>query len=298
MIRFGYACQLLENNKNVSCSHRLTYTKFKQMDWEDAEKKLIEIGRKNLSNLLFILKYNYEHNIKLFRISSALIPLATHPDMDWDYLNLLKDEFKQIKDYLSDKDMRIDMHPGHFVLLNSQNPIVVERSKKDLEYHYNIMNAMGIDPKIVLHIGTFKPSKEEALKRFIDEFKKLPDRLKNMIMLENDDKTFTAFETYWLCKKLNIPMVFDVHHHRCNYDDFYLEWFFETWKNTNLNPKMHWSSPNAESKNYRAHSNDINIKEYKYLYDLLLNYDINIDIMLETKNKNLSIFKLLNKLKT
>lgn len=74
--------------------------------------------------------------------------------------------------------------------------------------------------------------------------------------------------------------------------------FFETWKNTNLNPKMHWSSPNAESKNYRAHSNDINIKEYKYLYDLLLNYDINIDIMLETKNKNLSIFKLLNKLKT
>ena len=46
MIRFGYACQLIEHNKNIGCSHRLTYTKLKKMKYEKAEKKLIEIGKK------------------------------------------------------------------------------------------------------------------------------------------------------------------------------------------------------------------------------------------------------------
>lgn len=297
MIRFGYACQLLENNKSIGCSHRLTYTKFKSMNYKDAENKLIEIGRKNLNNLLYILQYNYNNNINLFRISSGLIPLATHHEINWDYLNLLSDEFLKIKNFLKDKNMRIDMHPSHFVLLNSQNDIVVERSKKDLQYHYNIMNAIGVESKVVLHIGTLKPSKEEAFKRFINTFNNLPKHLKNMIMLENDDKTFTASDTYLLCNELNIPMVFDVHHHRCNYDDFYLELFFKTWDGTGLNPKMHWSSPNKNSKNYRTHAENINVKEYKYLYDLLLEYNIDIDIMLETKNKNKSLFKLLNDLK-
>ena len=296
MIRFGYACQLIEHNKNIGCSHRLTYTKFKKMKYEDAEKKLIEIGKKNLNNLLYILNYNHENNINLFRISSGLIPLATHPDMDWDYLKLLKDEFLSIKDFLKDKNMRIDMHPGHFVLLNSQNDIVIERAMKDLQYHYNVMNAMNIDPKIVLHIGTCKPNKKEALTRFINTFKYLPKHLSDMIMLENDDKTFSAFDTYWLCKELNIPMVFDVHHHRCNYDDFYLEWFFDTWENKSLNPKMHWSSPDLEKNNYRAHADHINVNEYKYLYDMLIDYNIDIDIMLETKMKNESLKKILKEI--
>lgn len=298
MIRFGYTCQLIEENKKVSSSHIITYKKYLTLTEKEKMDKLIEIGKKNLKNLLYILEYNYKNNILFFRISSRLIPLATHPDVDWDYLYLLKDEFNNIKEFLNGKNIRIDMHPGHFVLLNSQNQEVIDRSMKDLIYHYNVMNAMGIDPKIVMHIGTFKPTKEEAILRFKNTFNNLPLHIQNMIMLENDDKTFTANETYWLCKDLNIPMVFDIHHHRCNFSDFYIEWFFDTWIDSGYPPKMHWSSPkNVNKDKYdKAHADYINIKNYKYIYDMILNKNIDVDIMLETKMKNISLKKLLNEL--
>ena len=47
-------------------------------------------------------------------------------------------------------------------------------------------------------------------------FKTFPHDIQTRLIIENDDKIYTAHETLTLCKQLDIPMVLDVHHHNCN----------------------------------------------------------------------------------
>ena len=148
-------------------------------------------------------------------------------------------------------------------------------------------------PKIILHVGSSKPNKEEAINRFINNFNLLNDDIKNSIILENDDKVFNANDIFYICNKLNIPMVFDIHHHRINHCNFDFNNFIKTWNNQELKPKMHISS-SKDKKNIRAHNNYINYNEYKDFFKFVKNYDI--DIMVEAKMKNLALLKLRNKI--
>ena len=47
---------------------------------------------------------------------------------------------------------------------------------------------------------------------FIENWAGLPQGIARRITLENDDKIFTAMDTLYLCEKLMIPMVLDIHH--------------------------------------------------------------------------------------
>ena len=80
--------------------------------------------------------------------------------------------------------------------------------------------------------------KKLVLERFITNFNTFPKEVKSKIIIENDDKTYTAHETLNLCNELNLPMVLDVHHHNCNNanDNIYdlIPKIFDTWKNEKL----------------------------------------------------------------
>lgn len=298
-IRLGYVA-ISKTLEDISYNHTITYTHYSKLSKEEQFSKLNNIINTNLDNLLQVLKYNLQNKIFFFRFSHNLIPLATHKDVNFDYITPFLDKWKKIGDFIKKYNMRVDSHPDQFCVLNSINTNTIEQSIKMLEFQYHIYQAMGIDGYTILHIGSGIPDKENAMKRFCDTYSKLPQYIKKMILLENDDKTFTAEETLYLCEILHIPMVLDYHHHLCNYEKKdikpILERILNTWKYTPLPPKMHFSSPKSK-KEKRAHNTLIDAHKFISFLELLSFYDQDIDIMLECKGKDESLFHLSRQLR-
>ena len=60
---------------------------------------------------------------------------------------------------------------------------VIENSKNILEYHYNLLDIMNIEDKIIIiHIGSNTFGKKQSLTRFIHQFQTLPKYLKESIL--------------------------------------------------------------------------------------------------------------------
>ncbi len=296
ILKLGYAC--ISDTLNITTSSTYTYTEYlKNSDLN----KLDSIIKSNLSNLEEILKYNIKNNIHFYRLSSKLIPLATKKEVDFDYIKKYKDYYKRISKLIKDNDIRVDFHPDQFCVLNSINEETVENSIEILNYHYRILDALGIENKVlILHIGSNVFGKEKSLKRFINNFKKLPKYLQDSIVIENDDKVFTIEDCLFINKELNIPIVLDYHHFKCNHEDDnlenYLQKIFLSWKGKT--PKMHFSSPkNYTKKEIRSHHNYIDSDDFISFIELIKKYNYDIDIMIEAKKKDVALFNLVRMIK-
>ncbi len=294
MIRLGYVG--VSKTLDVTASTNLTYTEYlKQTDMSKLHTVIIS----NLEALEQLLNYNKRNGIKFFRLTSKLIPLATKDDVEFDYIYKYSKYYERLK--LLCKGMRLDVHPDQFTVINSTKKDVVTNSFKILEYHYNILNALGIRKKLILiHVGSSVFGKEKSIQRFIKNFKLLPPYIQKCIAIENDDKVFNIKDCLYICKKLEIPFVLDYHHHICNNEgeniDDYLVDICNTWKNNN--PKMHFSSPKSKlKKEFRSHHDFIDYKEFILFLEKLKKLPFNIDIMLEAKNKDEALFKLIRQLK-
>ena len=292
-IRLGYVAVPL--TLMTTSSHTMTYQKFSSLKTEEAYYKLDQIVCQNLEALMDILRYNLQQGIYFFRITSLLVPLATHPKVLYDPFQKFASSFEKIGKYVIKHDMRVDTHPDQFCVLNSINASVVQSSINILEFHRNMFCAMKIDGKCVLHLGSSALGKEESIKRFCEQFNLLSDDLKKMIMLENDDKVYTIVDVLSVCESLHIPMVLDYHHYRCNHGneklEDYLERIFATWDGTGLPPKVHFSSP-ASRKKYRNHSDYVSYASFIKFIDLLKKVDYDVDIMIEAKGKDEALLRL------
>ena len=149
-----------------------------------------------------------------------------------------------------------------------------------------------------MHIGSSTFGKQNSIKRFINNFKLLDEEEKNLIILENDDKVFNIKDTLEICKILKIPMVLDYHHHKCNNDNLnlseYIIEIFKTWNNNT--PKIHLSSP-KNKKEYRSHHDYINIEDFLEFNAIVKKLKKDFDIMIEAKEKDIALFKLIRELK-
>jgi UV DNA damage endonuclease len=304
IFRLGYVAMTL-GLENCSPSGTVTYATYKKLKDENSRRtRLLRVSRCNLKNTLRILKYNYAMNISVYRLTSKLIPLSTHSELEkWDYSEEFRDELIELGNYIKSKNFRISAHPDHFTILNSNRPEVIEASINDLDYHVNLYEAMGLYDykyKLVLHVGGAYNDKEKAAERFMQNFSKLPDRIRKRIILENDDKIFTAAEVLCICKELRIPMVLDVHHHNCanNGEEIseLLPGIFNTWSDEPDSPKIHFSSPKNE-KDFRSHSDYINYSDFIEFINIAKAYNRNIDIMLEVKMKDKALLALSGQLR-
>ena len=118
-----------------------------------------------------------------------------------------------------------------------------------------------------------------------------------MLILENDDKVFKIEDVLKICKTLNIPMVLDYHHYKCNRVEpleQHIKEIINTWKGKT--PKMHISSK-KNNKEFRSHHDYINIEDFIELINILKTQTKNIDIMIEAKQKDMALFKLIRELK-
>lgn len=263
------------------------------------EEKLLDLISHNLNSLENIIDYNIKNDIKLFRISSDLIPFGSSPINNIQWEKIFLSEFNKIGEKIRNSSMRVSMHPGQYTVLNSPNIEVVDRAIEDLNYHTKVLDTLGVgsEHKIVLHIGGVYNDKKQAMERFICNYSLLDDKVKERLVIENDDKSYNINEVLEIGKKLNIPVIFDNLHNEINSydkeksDKYWISKCKETWKEKDGYQKIHYSQQNALKK-LGSHSNTIRLNEFIRFYESLDREDI--DIMLEVKDKNLSAVKCIN----
>ena len=289
-VRLGYACICNAIKENSSSPY--TYSEYlKNKDFD----KLNRVILSNLNGLDAIVDYNIKNNVHFYRMSSKIIPLATKDDVVFDYLNRYKCIYERIGNKIKNYNMRIDFHPDQFCVLNSTKKEVVENSFKILEYHYNLLDILGIKDKIlVIHVGSSVLGKENSIARFINNFKKLPLYLQKVIAIENDDKIFNISDVCKIADKIGVPVVLDYHHHLCNKSQIDMIKIINSWNG--MVPKVHFSSP-KNSRDFRSHNSYINSDDFiNFLEDIKL-YNTDIDVMIEAKMEDDALFRLVREIK-
>lgn len=261
----------------------------------DVLKGLIQ---SNLESLDKILDYNIQNNIRLFRISSDIIPFGSHPINTLGWWCIFSDKLKTLGQKALQHGMRLSMHPGQYTVLNSPDETVVARAVEDLRYHAKLLDSMalGKEHKIILHVGGIYGDKSSAIKRFIQQYKSLDENIRHRLVIENDDRQYTISDVLSIGNKENIPVVFDNLHHQINPDYTLsdIEWIDackNTWKVEDGTQKIHYSQQH-KNKRHGSHSATIHVDCFLKFYTHLQKRDL--DIMLEVKDKNLSAIKCIN----
>ena len=286
-MKIGYACTLANP----------IYGRMKTCRMKDVnEERLQELIAHNLGVLEQMMNYNVRNQIQLFRISSDLIPFGSSEVNRLPWWELFQEQLEEIGELARKNQIRLSMHPGQYTVLNSADEQVVARAVEDLIYHCRVLDAMKLDfsNKIILHIGGVYHNREQEIQRFESNYSRLPESVKRRLVIENDDRSYSAAEVLLLAKRMKIPMVFDVFHHKVlpsKEDWSFLQWMDkikETWKDSDGNAKIHFSMQ-AENKKPGAHSQTIDVIQFLEFVNNI--QDREIDIMLEVKDKNVSALK-------
>ena len=253
-----------------------------------------------LNNLLYVkacLQWNEQHNISFFRVSSDLVPLATHPRMTftwWEDADISA-SCDEIREFASSRQMRLSMHPGQYTLLNSPREDVVRRSVEDLLYHQMMAEKLGVSD-LITHVGGLYGSRLEAMNRWIRIYQTLPAGIRQRLRLENDEKLFSIEDILSLAETTGVPAVLDFHHHRLLPSletGEAVSRTVQTWNGID-DPKMHLSS----GKNSRldpSHHDFVLQEDYDEAVSLLAStVDSNqrVYLMLEAKQKEQAVLRL------
>lgn len=299
-IRFGYVANAL-GLWNASPSKALTFTRYTTLPKSERLDKLKFVTAQNLQHTKRILYYNIAHEINLYRFSSSLVPLATHPEVMWDFITPFKTEWEELGQLIQQFGLRPSFHPNQFTLFTSPREDVTTNAIVDMEYHYKMLEAMNALEKgiINIHIGGAYGDKESSLERFHQNVKKLPAHIKKQMTLENDDKTYNVVETLVTCEKEKIPMILDYHHYMANRGEVelsqYLVRIFDTWRSNSLVPKVHISSPKSMDA-YRSHADFVSLEFILPFLKIAKEHDQDFDVMIEAKQKDLAMLKLVEEI--
>lgn len=285
-MKIGYACINLSLPRSCSKTFRLA---------SFSKQKFLEAAKNNLDGLMEILKWNKLHDIYFFRISSGLIPYADHPVCKINWQQIFKKDFVEIGRHIRANKMRISMHPDHFTVLNSPRREIVKKSVKTLEYHSDIFDLLGLDDsnKMQIHAGGVYGDKIKSKARFIINYKKLPVKIKRRLVLENDDRLFNLKDCLDISRRTGMPVLLDVFHHSLlNKGESIRQAAgaaFRTWKKKDGILMVDFSSQ-AKGKRKGAHSDYVNKRSFKNFLTAVQN--VNKDVMLEAKKKDLAVLKL------
>jgi UV DNA damage endonuclease len=295
-MNIGYACICMSLGKNISTNRGMVKKTFEKRGISYAS----ELSLANVRDLFEILKWNVKNGIKLFRMSSDILPWSSEYDIkDLPDYEKIKNILAGCGHYAKSNGMRITFHPGPFNVLTSPNEDVVNRTIKDLETHGEIFDMMGLEKspynKINIHCNGVYGDKMKAMDRFCDNFNRLSDSVKSRLTVENDDKAsmYSVKDLIYIHNKIKIPIVFDYHHHNfCTgdlTDQEALQLAIKTWPK-NIKPIVHYSESKA------LHENDSKIKPQAhsdYIKSLPNTYNCDVDIMVESKAKELAIIPFL-----
>jgi UV DNA damage endonuclease len=290
----GYACINLSLGKDVSSNRGMIKKTFQ----EKGKSYASELALLNTRDLIKIMEWNRDNDIDFYRISSDVFPWMSEYEIttmpDWVEI---KNNLQQFGNIARQNNIRIEFHPGQYVVLCSPKEEVVTNAINDIEKHSQILDAMGYDADfntaINIHVGATYGDKLSAAKSWCQRWNLLSDRAKRRLVVENDDKQnmYSVKDLYELIhKEVGTPITFDHFHHiHCTgdldaYDAAHLA--ATTWPSTSK-PAQHYSSsrkinedPTAKAQ---AHADWIYEKIDRYVQDSW--------VMVESKMKDLAILK-------
>ena len=296
-MNLGYACINMSLGKNVTTNRSMVKRTFNEKGLDYVS----ELALANSKDVLKILVWNKNNNIKFFRLSSALVPWGDGLDLTTlkDY-NEISTALRKAGDYAKANGIRITSHPGPFVVLTSPKENVVEAAIKDLELHGKIFDLLGLSQtpynKINIHCNGVYGDKLSAMNRFCENYLRLSDSVKNRLTVENDDKAsmYNVKDLMYIHNRINIPIVFDYHHHLFNTGDLSEEEALKlaatTWGD--ITPVVHYS----ESKALHEENTKLKPQAHSdYIKSLPNTYGLDVDIMVEAKAKELAILPFIKK---
>jgi UV DNA damage endonuclease len=297
-MNLGYACINMSMGKKVTTNRAMVKRTFeaKGLDY------VSELALANAKDIIKILEWNRMNGIKLFRLSSTIVPWGDHLDLTQlkDYTEI-KSELKKAGDFAKFWGMRVNSHPGPFVVLTSPNEEVVKNAIADLELHGKIFDMMGLSKthynNINIHCNGVYGDKQSAMDRFIQNFQRLSLSVQKRLTVENDDKAsmYSVKDLMYIHKNTGIPIVFDYHHHQfCTgglSEEEAVKLAATTWPD-GIKQEVHYSESKAlHEKNPKekpqAHS--------VYINSLPNTYGLDLDIMVEAKGKELAILPFIQK---
>ena len=231
---------------------------FKSWSADPNEKRLIAIYQHNFRVLRQTMDYCAQRGWGL-RISSSLMPLSTHPKVKfrWNHPEVMP-FIRACK-----PNIRVSMHPGQFNVLESNDPVTVENTVAELNWHGWLLDQLDCPRSrqnpINLHIHTGKGDFYDLSGRFIRGFLRLDESVKSRLTLENNDKggmwncqTLLQFRELAMEYTGNIPLCYDNLHDRLFPSDLSpqecFERFYVTWGD--ITPIFHHSE--ADSGNHHA----------------------------------------------
>jgi UV DNA damage endonuclease len=253
----------------------------------------------NLACLQETLRYNVEKNMLFFRITSDLIPFASHEVCSCKWQVIFSDTFREIGRYIRENNFRISMHPDQFVLINSLDEKIFHNSLRELSYHAEVLDLLGLDrtAKIQIHVGGVYRDKERSMKRFMERYQTLPKKIQDRLVIENDERLYSISDCMEIYRHTDVPVLFDAFHFSCNNSGERLRDAFEkaagTWSARDGIPMVDYSSQ-QKGKKTGTHAQSISMGDFK---DFLKETGgLDFDIMLEIKDKEKSALKAINEI--
>jgi UV DNA damage endonuclease len=269
--------------KTTTRKHLLT------LDEAAQAEKLRGIYTENTARLKKAIEYCLANNINLYRMTSALFPFSDE-QMGAKILEDFADELSEIGTAAFQNGLRLVLHPDQFVVLSSDSELVVQNSLKILQMHARTMDLLK-QPRSEWAAMNIHGGKSNRIDKLVEQIEKLPDEIRSRVTFENDEYAYSSAEILEVCRRANVPMVFDAHHHICregleDYNDSSVEETFwaarETWKNPD-NQMVHISNGRTRFGD-RAHSDLI------FTMPDVFRFAPWIEV--EAKHKELAIFKL------
>ena len=265
----------------------------------DALAKLSRLCLQNADSLLAALQFCADNGIGNFRINSQILPIKTHSTHGYAIADLpaateIIRQFEACRKFAAEHQLRTCFHPDQFVVLNSPRLDVVQQSVLELEYQAEVAEWVGADV-INIHGGGAYGNKQQALADFARNLNLLSNQVKSRLTVENDDKTYTPADLLPLCIAEGIPLVYDVHHHRCHSDGMSIEEATHKASSTwNREPMFHISSPldGWTGPKPERHHDFIDIQDFPACWQKKT-----ITVEVEAKAKELAVLKLLAALK-
>jgi len=297
MTNLGYACinMTLGKQKPKITTNR---SMIKRTFLERGISYASELGIQNVRDLIEIIKWNHQNDINFFRISSNMFPWASEYKLsDMPHYHRIRNLLIGAGNLAKKYNQRITAHPGPFNVLVSPNEKVVQNTITDLSIHGEVFDMMGLSRtpynKLNIHCNGVYGDKKSAMDRFCKNFERLPHSVQSRLTVENDDKAsmYSVKDLMYIHERIGIPIVFDYHHHKFNTGGLSekdaLELAMTTWPE-DITPVVHYS----ESKSLHENNSKIKPQAHSdFISDTIKTYGNNVDVMVESKMKELSILQ-------